>query len=324
MELVIMIIIWSFIIVVIVSRIIKTIDNIIQKNIKITKNMKIIKNVKITKNMKITRKLSNLYKMILVINEKYNFYLDVHGKLNFETSLKSKRSLDNLSFAQYIMGEISENLVYYETLFTKVDKNRENYLNYTNEYIKIEKYMTAEEFLKLINAGIKYKTFNKYEKKIYQTSMLTKPIMSISADCHATYTSPSGRNSYWRDSSFNFNDLKLLLKEIEGQKEYALLELQRKQKAIEEKRAKDKKLRELDKIEEQLTQKEQEMNEKENEFKKATQGHIYSSQNQIPPENNTVIEQEETPYQKLKKLKTQYENNEISRAEYEEKRKALL
>ncbi len=285
----------------------------------------IIKNVD-KKNMKITKELSGLYKTILSTNKKYNFHNDIRNNLNFNPCLKSKRSLDNFDLSQYVMNEINGSKNYYETLFAKADKNRSDFSNYINEYKKIEKYTTNEEFLKFKDVKIKYKTFNKYEKKLYFISMLNEPVVSISANCHATYTSPSGRNSYWKNCDFSFDDLKLFLKRIKQQEEYLLLEMQRKEEKTEEKRAKEKKLRELDKFEKQLAQEKEQHNQKEKEFLEATQGHIYSSQkstNEKIEENESVVK-DESPYVKLKKLKQMFDNGEIDFKEYNKRKNELI
>lgn len=274
---------------------------------------------------KTTKELSNLYKMILSTNKKYNFYKDIKD-ISYSPCLKSKRSLDNFDLSQYVMEEIKSSKNFYETLLEKLDKNKEDFENYIKEYKAIEKYTTIEEFSKFKDIKIKYKSFNKYEKLLYLDLKLSKPVVSIFVNCHATYTSPSGRNYYWRDKIFNPNDIKNFIKNIESQEEYLLLEEERKEKEKEVKRTKEKRLRELDKLEKQLTEKEQQINQKEKEFLEATQGHIYSNQKNIDEkiEENENIVKDESPYVKLKKLKQMFDNGEIDFEEYNKRKSELI
>ena len=94
-----------------------------------------------------------------------------------------------------------------------------------------------------------------------------------------------------------------------------------------EKRAKEKKLRELDKLEKQLKEKESQINEKQQEFEKATQGHIYSADKEVIQE--VVVEPETKSEQKsiserMRDIKYKYDNGEISYEEYKIQRQKLL
>jgi len=271
-----------------------------------------------------TKEYSTLYKIIVTTNDKYKFNDRLNDKLKFNPILKSKRSLDNLDLSQYIANEIKNNKSYYQKLFNSIDSNRTDYNKYIIDYKSIEKYMIEEEFLKINGIKIKYKAFNNCERKIYKSSKLKQPITSLAFICHATYTSPSGRNYYWKDANFSFNELKYFLKQINNLEEYSLREQKEKEKLAEERRSKERKLRELDKIESQLINKENQLAEKESEFKKATKGHIYSAEAKIEENNKVEIDDKETPYQKLKKLKLMLDNGEIIFEEYTKKRNELL
>lgn len=292
------------------------------KNIK--SGFKKVKKLKDNKKIRITKKLSKLYSNILELNNSYRFESVYTNNLSFSTELKSKRSLDNLDFSKYVETQIEENKDYYTSMFEKIKKNKILYNEYLYKYSLLEKYTTEEEFLKFQNIKMKYKTFLKCEKKIYLNYKLEPPIIDLIADCHATYTSPSGRNHYWRDASFSFSQLQYILHLINDKQKLLEEERVRKAKINEEKIEKQRKLRELDRFESQLVKKEQEIANKEKEFIEATKGHIYSSEKVILEKPEIEIEENLSLAQKLKLLKVMLDNGEISIEEYQAKRKELM
>ena len=276
------------------------------------------------RNMDTTKQYSRLFVSITKLNDRYKFHKISGTVIKFNPILKSKRSLENLDLYQYVANEIANNQSYYSSLFNKINQNISDYKNYQSEYKIIERYTTEEEFNKFNGIKLKYKTFLNCEKKIYQSMKLQAPVMSIKADCHATYTSPSGRNHYWRDASYSFYQLEQMLKYIEQEEERTRQEKERKERLAEEKRAKEKRLRELDKLETRLAQKEKEINEKEKEFLEATKEHIYTAE-KIEVNNNEIeIDENLSLSQKLKLLKEKYDNGEITYEEYQSKRKELI
>lgn len=276
------------------------------------------------KNLRITKEYSRLYITINSLNDRYKFNHIVNSVLKFNPTLKSKRSLDNLDMYQYISNEIANSQSYYSSLFNKVEKNIRDYRNYQTEYKSIEKYITEEEFSKLNNIKLKYKTFLNCEKKLYKKLKLKEPTMNLSAECHATYTSPSGRNHYWRDASYTFNQLKQMLRNVEQKQQMAIIEKERKEKLAQEKREKEKKLRELNKLEAKLSQKEKEINEKEQEFIEATKDHIYTADKIEVQKQEIEIDENLSLSQKLKLLRTKFDNGEITYEEYQSKRRELM
>ena len=287
----------------------------------------VIINVINNKNLRITKEYSRLYNAINSLNSRYKFNHIGNSVLKFNPTLKSKRSLDNLNIYQYITNEIENNQSYYSSLFNKIDENIRDYKKYQSEYKSIEKYITKEEFSKFNDVKLKYKTFLSCEKRLYKKLKLKEPTMDLCVECHATYTSPSGRNHYWRDASYSFYQLKQMLKSVEQKQQMALIERERKEKLSQEKRAKEKKLRELDKLEKQLKEKESQINEKQQEFEKATQGHIYFADKEVIQE--VVVEPETKSEQKsiserMRDIKYKYDNGEISYEEYKTQRQKLL
>ena len=276
------------------------------------------------KNLRITKEYSRLCITITSLNNRYKFHSISNSMLKFNPILKSKRSLENLDIYQYIANEIGNSQSYYSSLFNKIDENIRDYRNYQSEYKGIERYTTEEEFAKYENIKLKYKTFVSCEKKLYKQLKLKEPTMDLSAQCHATYTSPSGRNHYWRDASYTFNQLKQMLRNIEQKQQMAIIEKERKEKLAQEKREKEKKLRELNKLEAKLSKKEKEINEKEQEFIEATKEHIYAADKVEVQKQEIEIDENLSLSQKLKLLRTKFDNGEITYEEYQAKRKELM
>lgn len=285
----------------------------------------VVKNVIDNKNLKITKQYSHLYAVISSLNIRYNFNSIDNPVLKFDPKLKSKRALENFDIYKYISDVIESNQSYFALLFYKIDENIRVYREYQSEYEKIEKYTTKEEFDKFKdNIKLKYKTFLNCEKVLYKRMKLEEPIIDLSVECHATYTSPTGRNHYWRDASYSFYQLKQMLKNIELRQQKVIIEKERKEKLAKEKREKERRLMELDRLEAKLTQKEKEITKKEQEFIEATKGHIYTA-DKFDEQSQTLESNKNLSLsQQLKLIREKYENGEITYAEYQSKRRDLM
>lgn len=281
----------------------------------------VIINIVNKRNLHIVKERSKVIKGINSLNEKFQFNNIVNDIIPFTSKLKSKSALENLNIYEYVMDQIERNQNYYMVLFNEIEENIKDYNEYEYEYSKIKKITTEDEFSKLEGLKIKYKTFVKYEEKLYYSLKQKSPVTDIIIKVHATYTSPSGRNHYWIDESYDYDKIKEMLRDIEQRQELKRLEKEIKEKIAAEKRAKEKRLRELDKLEIKLKEKEELLTQKEKEFQEATRGHIYST------EHINVFEEEykeKTKYQLLKDLRKQFENGKITKEEYNSKRKELI
>lgn len=281
----------------------------------------VIINIVNKRNLAIVKERSKVIKEINILNEKFQFINIENNIIPFLPKLKSKSALENLNIYKYVMDQIERNQNYYMVLFNEIEENIKDYKEYEYEYSKIKKITPEDEFSKFEGLKIKYKTFVKYEEKLYYSLKQKSPVTDIIIKVHATYTSPSGRNHYWIDESYNYDKIKKMLRDIEQRQELKRLEKEIKEKIAAEKRAKGKRLRELDKLEKKLKEKEELLTQKEKEFQEATRGHIYST------EHTNVFEEEykeKTKYQLLKDLRKQFENGEITKEEYNNKRKELI
>lgn len=280
--------------------------------------------VKDAKDRERVKELSQLYKNLLDLNKKYKFN-KLDETLKFHPELKSKRSLENYDFREHMLDFIEQ----YETVFVKMlneaEENDQVYKNYLKEYHKLEKYTSFEEFEKFGKIRVSYKKFQKVEHELYDELKLEMPVTSISAYCHATYTSPSGRNHYWRDMTYTHNQLKAFLRSITERRETRIREQEEKEERARKKREKEQKLRQLDKLEKQLKAKEEELTNKEKEFLEATKDQMYSADDRRNSIEQVEDEAEElTISQKMKILKDKFENGEITYEEYKAQRKDLM
>ena len=276
------------------------------------------------KNIEIVKSKSELYKAILLLNNQYKFHAISSNVINFSIALKSKRSLENFDMYQSSLQEISDNKTQYITMFNHLDENLKDYNEYVQKYKKLKKLTSEAEFSKFEGLKIKYKTFVKIEEKLYDSTMKSRPVTEVMFKIHATYTSPSGRNHYWRDASYNYNQLKQMLSYIQEQEKIVQFQRQVKEQLLQEKRTKEKRLRELDKLESQLAEKEKEINKREKEFLEATKGHIYTGKKSAIKNESAEITDNMSLTQKLKILKEKYDNGEISYEEYQQMRKGLM
>lgn len=281
--------------------------------------------LKIRKKKKlIVQNHSNLYKSILEINKNYTFFNDINTTFKFNINLKSKRSLENLNFIQYIEDILSKNYEFYDSLAKKVDNNITNYAEYNIQYYKTIKFTKKSDFKQLKLKKIKFRFFKKCEKEFYSELKHKEPQMTMNIMCHATYTSPSGRNSYWRDCKFDLVQIKRILKNILIKQQEEEIAYKRKLEIAEQKKEKEAKLRNLDRFEQKLSKREKEILQKEEEFNKATKNHIYSSDNKAITKKETIINENLSITRKLRLLKEKLDNGEISYDEYEKMRMELL
>lgn len=284
----------------------------------------IIINVKNSKNLVIIKRYSKLYTAINSLNDKYKFHNIDKQKLYFTPELKSRRGLENFNPNQYMLEEIEYHQEYWTSLFNKVDYNKTNYNDYLLEYKRAEKYITKEEFATFKNIKLKYKTFLNAEKKLYKKLKLKKPIMDLSANIHATYTSPAGNNHYWADYEYNFSELKQLLSALEEKQRMMIIEKEKKDKLAQEKKEKEKRLRELDKKEAEIEKREKNLIEREKGFIEATKEHIYTEDKLEVSNKTIVIDESLSLTKKLELLKEKFSSGEITYDEYQKQRKELM
>lgn len=271
----------------------------------------IIKN-KHLKDLKRTEELSPLYLTIQELNSKYNFYKaePIYVK---NIALKSKRSLDNFNIEHYFFEELENDLDNYINLIKTIEQNKILYDEYMGFYKSIESYTSIEEFRNNIKPKISYKSFRNCEKQLYKDLLIERPVCEMTINIIVSYTSPTGRNHYERATLYKHNQIKKFINTIidrqqnefiERERRYQqqLIEKERKAIIAKEKRAKEKKLRNLEKYERSLIKKEESLNKREDEFITATKEHIYAPNKDIIIEKDNTLDQTLSLIDKLKLL----------------------
>lgn len=290
---------------------------------------------------------SKTFQKISEINQKYSFHK--FSSQTFTVNCSTLREYNNIDPEHFLKLKIEENLQHFKHLTDMNSQNICSWYNYQNECQQARNFLSEAEIKNLPNRKIRVKTFQSIEQKLYTLSQLTKPTCSFSISAHISYTSPQGRNHYNKSEIFTHNMLEHIFSEIEGQilqrKKDAELLKEREQQLLLEKAKQDllkeeerrrkreerareqaeqrREKKEYNKLYKQLQEEAEMLHQREEEFKAATQGHIYST---APPPafSNQEPSEPVSMWAKLKRLKTQFDNGEITHIEYEEKRQALL
>ncbi len=165
-----------------------------------------ITTIVVCKRFKVVLQKSERVKQLLELNKTVNFKR-IQSRYSNQQSCNSKRQLENLSLDDYLIGLIVSNESFYQNIVESISFNRNNYYNYIRQIESIKTTVT-EEFCEGI--GFSLKQFIRYENVIFKWKKLKKPQFNVTVHCKLTYTSPQGRNYYWKEESYDFDDLKRL------------------------------------------------------------------------------------------------------------------
>lgn len=182
------------------------------------------------KNKKIVVEKSEKINALLYLNSTTHF-MTLQSKYTNHTTCNSKRQLDNLSLYDYLVSLIDSNESFYRSIIQKISSNKKEYNKYINQVYNIKSSAT-EEFCQ--SFGFTITKFLKYEERVFKKKILREPQVNVEIYCKATYTSPQGRNHYWKDRSFHYEEFEKIFKDtIEAKKQR-----QTRQHQIEVERAK--------------------------------------------------------------------------------------
>lgn len=155
-------------------------------------------------------------KIILKKSERVNFLLNINKNIYFSTiqhkyfnhySCNSKRQLDRLSMDEYLITLIDSNEYFYRNIVDTISANINKYDNYIKQIQNIKSTAT-EDFCNTF--GFTLKKFLKYENRVFNRKTLRKPQVDVVVYCKATYTSPQGRNHYYKEKTYHYNELKTI------------------------------------------------------------------------------------------------------------------
>ena len=99
---------------------------------------------------------------------------------------------------------------------SEIDYNRKNYAAYIKVSESIVSMAREEDCEKW---KIPFKTFIRHEKRLFKKGLLKKPLTEIAATCVASYTSPQGKNSYEKEHTYDYAELKYYFERLAELKE---------------------------------------------------------------------------------------------------------
>lgn len=108
---------------------------------------------------------------------------------------------------EYLIALIDSNETFYRNIVQTISSNISKYDTYIRQTQNI-KSSASEEFCN--SFGFTLAKFLKYEERVFNRKILRKPQFDVVVHCKATYTSPQGRNHYWKEQSYNYIELKQL------------------------------------------------------------------------------------------------------------------
>ena len=156
------------------------------------------------KNKKVILAKSQRVASLLALNKNYKFST-IQSKYSNHQNCNSKRQLDHLSMDEYLIALIDANESFYRNIINTISSNISKYNNYTRQTQTIKSSAT-EEFCN--SFGFTLTKFLKYEERVFKSKLLRKPQDDVVVYCKATYTSPQGKNHYWKEQSYHYSELK--------------------------------------------------------------------------------------------------------------------
>lgn len=155
-------------------------------------------------NKKIVLEKSQRIKSLLNLNKTMQFRT-MQARYYNQQTCNTKRQLDHLSMDEYLIALIDSREIFYRNIVETISSNRNKYENYMTQARTIESTAT-EDYCRTF--GFSLNKFQKYEERLFKRKLLRAPQLDVIIHCKATYTSPQGRNHYWKERSYNYFDLK--------------------------------------------------------------------------------------------------------------------
>lgn len=168
-----------------------------------------------SKNRKVVSEKSQRVKALLELNKTIHF-ITIQSKYFNHRSCNSKRQLDNLLIDEYLMTLIDSNETFYRNIVDAILFNRRTYNNYQSQTRAITSTAT-ESYCQTF--GFTLTKFLKYEERIFNKNLLREPQLDVIVQCKLTYTSPQGKNHYWKEQTYSYDELRRLFNDVARLKE---------------------------------------------------------------------------------------------------------
>lgn len=158
------------------------------------------------------------------INKQYTFKDGVATKFEFEIRIETKPKLD-----RYNMNSLVINRILFDDNFNNsvgaIVGNKALYEKYDSEIKQIETGMTKEKAKKL---HISYKGYIRKENALFLKKTL-KPIIAMSVNCKAIYTSPKGRNTWTKSHNYDLTQIAAIWTDLQRRIAYSGTEQARRE-----------------------------------------------------------------------------------------------
>lgn len=153
----------------------------------------------------IVRENSRSYQAILDINQKYSFYMI--PSVHVITRTCTNKTMYDAPVYNYVLRCVGENLPEYQKLVQYAKENKENDRLYGEDLSSVPNYLSEPELREL---SIPRDLGKDIEKRICENAMLY-PVTRFIIRCEVRYTSPGGRNSYYKDECYNFEEIQQII-----------------------------------------------------------------------------------------------------------------
>lgn len=161
----------------------------------------------------IVKEKSRSYQAILTINRKYGFH--TIPPVHVITRTCANKTMYDAPVYNYVMRCIGENLPEYQKFVRYTKENEGNDRLYDRELSSVPNYLSASELREL---GVPQNLGRDIEKRICKDAMLY-PVTRFIIRCEVRYTSPGGRNSYFKDEYYNTEEVEQIIEAVEEEKQ---------------------------------------------------------------------------------------------------------
>lgn len=172
----------------------------------------------------IVKKTSKRLFKLEEINKQYTFKDGVSNKFAFEIRIETKPKLDRYSLRSLIINRILYDDNFNSSVVAIAD-NKTLYEKYDSEIKQIETDMTNEKAKEL---HISYKGYIRKEEALFNRNKLN-PIISMSVDCKAIYTSPKGRNTWTKSHNYDLEQVSAIWIDLQQRIAYSETEQARRE-----------------------------------------------------------------------------------------------
>lgn len=147
-------------------------------------------------------------KNLLYVNSIQNFK-NFKTVENYHKYCNSKSQFDNFNRDNYIMAIVDENYNRYSSLLNDLQYNREKYYSYLSEIVDFK-----NNYKSKFNFFLKMVEFLEFER------LRLNPPIEITVKISVSYTSPKGKNSYYKSCKINSNDIIYYCDECQKARQY--------------------------------------------------------------------------------------------------------